>query len=286
MPELTTDGLRLHWEEHIPKHETGHPVILLHGLGSSGEDWLLQTPALGMQRRLLAPDLPGHGRSQGFRHWPRIEDFAVAVSAMLRETHAEPAHVVGLSLGGAVALQLAVDSPEQVASLVIANGLARFRPSLEVLALGSVWLGRVLSGRMEDVAEWVAADLFPKPDQAGLRQEAAVRLARNRRSDYLRAVAAAAFFNIWPRLGSVTCPTLIVSGELDRVFPVERQREIAGGIRGARMVVVPDSRHATPIDSPDLFNRLVIDFMVAAEQGRSGPWSVVRGQTSRIPTGP
>jgi len=161
MPELTTDGLRLHWEEHIPKHETGHPVILLHGLGSSGEDWLLQTPELGMQRRLLAPDLPGHGRSQGFRHWPRIEDFAVAVSAMLRETHAEPAHVVGLSLGGAVALQLAVDSPEQVASLVIANGLARFRPSLEVLALGSVWLGRVLSGRMEDVAEWVAADLFP-----------------------------------------------------------------------------------------------------------------------------
>ena len=155
MPELTTGGLRLHWEEHIPMHETGHPVVLVHGLGSSGEDWLLQTPVLGIQRRLLAPDLPGHGRGQGFRHWPRTEDFAAAVSAMLREA---------------------------------------------------------LSGRMENVAEWVAADLFPKPDQAGLCEEAAVRLARNRRSDYLPAMAAAAFFNVWPRLGSVNCPTLIVTG--------------------------------------------------------------------------
>jgi pimeloyl-ACP methyl ester carboxylesterase len=265
MPDTLFDGIRLHWEEHVPKDETGRPVVLLHGLGSSGDDWQLQTPALGMQRRLLMPDLPGHGRSQGFRRWARIGDFAAAVSSMLRAAHAWPAHVVGLSLGGEVALQMAVDSPEQVASLAIVNGLARFRPSLQVLALGTAWLGHVLSGRMEKVAEWVAGDLFPEPDQAELRQEATVRLSRNERGDYLRSMAAAGFFNVLPRLATITRPTLIVTGELDRIIPIDRQREIADGIPRARMVVVPRSRHATPIDAAESFNSIIKVFLEEVE---------------------
>ena len=280
MPDLTIGGLRLHWEEFGPEQASGRPVALLYGLGSSGADWLLQTTVLGRQRRVVAPDLPGHGRSQGFGHWPSIGDFAAAVGGLLQEAHATPAHVVGLSLGGAVALNLAVASPDRVSSLVIVNGLARFRPSLEVLASSAVWLGRVLSGRMDKVAEWVAEDLFPGPGQAGLREEAVSRLSGNRRGNYLRAMAAAARFNVWPRLGAISCPALIVAGELDRLLPLERQREIAEGIQGARLVIVPDSRHATPIDSAEAFNQIVLAFLEDVEQRSGGRKPVVSGQTA------
>ena len=276
MPDVEVQGLLLHWEEHVPERTSGRPVVLLHGLGSSGEDWLLQTPVLAGRRRVLAPDLPGHGRSQGLRGWPRVEDFGAVLSTWLAKVQAAPAHLVGLSLGGALALQLAIGSPERVASLVVVNSLARFRPSLGVIASGAVWLAYALTGRMERVASWVAADLFPDPDQASLRDEAAARLSRNRRLPYLQAMAAAARFNAWSRLGSVACPTLVIAGELDTLFPVDQQREMAKAIPGARMVIVPRSRHATPIDAADRFNQIVVGFLEEVEG--SGRWLVVGGQ--------
>jgi 3-oxoadipate enol-lactonase len=123
MPEITVDGLRLHWEEHNPGEASGLPVVLLHGLGSRGDDWLLQTPVLGLRRRVLTPDLPGHGKSAGFRGWPAIQAYADAVRKMLERAGAAPAHLLGLSLGGAVAIQLALDSPTHVVSLVPVNTL-------------------------------------------------------------------------------------------------------------------------------------------------------------------
>jgi len=269
MPDLTIDGLRLHWEEFDPEEASGRPVVLLHGLGSSGEDWLLQVPVLGRGRRILAPDLPGHGRSEGFRGWPRLEAYAGVVRRLIDQADAAPAHLVGLSLGGAVALQLAVDSPKHVSSLVMADSFDGFRPDLRVLVRSAAWLAHVLFGTMEGVAEWVAQDLFPLPEQADLRKEAAARLARNSRSDYLRALVAAARFDVRRRLGSVMCPALIVAGELDSLFPLKQQQEIAARIPGARLVIVPGSRHATPIDASEAFNRLVTEFLDEVE-GRIG----------------
>ena len=279
MPDLTIDGLRLHWEEFGPEEVTGLPVVLLHGLGSSCEDWQLQVPVLGRRHRILAPDLPGHGRSEGFRGWPRMETYAGVVRRLLEQADASPAHLVGLSLGGAIALQLALDSPRHVASVVAVNTLARFLPRATAVGRGFARLGFALSGRMDAVAEWVAAELFPEPEQAELRQVATARLAANQRSAYLQALAAAVRFNVRRRLGAIDCPALIVAGEIDPLIPLERQREIAKEMDGARLAIVPGSRHATPIDSAETFNQIVLAFLEEVEERGSGQGPVVSGQS-------
>src|SRR4030042_1035393 len=118
-------------------------VLLLHGLGSCGEDWALQRPALLPYFTLLAPDLRGQGASPMPAGWPTIADLAADVRLLLERLAIRSAHVVGLSLGGAVALQLAADEPARWRSLVAGNAFARLRATRGSLRRGveRTWLG-------------------------------------------------------------------------------------------------------------------------------------------------
>lgn len=243
-------------------------MLLLHGLGSSGEDWLLQTAAIGERRRVVTPDLPGHGRTPGFRHWPRLPDYARPVRALVERLDLAPLHVVGLSLGGAVALQLAVEAPALPVSLVLVSSFARFRTTPRGALRGLLRVGLAAAGRMDAVGRWVAADLFPSPDQAALRATAAGRLAANRRGDYLRALWAVARFDVRSRLAEIRCPTLVIAGGADRTVPLEAQRRMARSIPGARLVVLPGAGHAAPVDNAPMFNDVVVGFLAEVDRLR------------------
>ena len=117
---------------------SGLPLVLLHGLGSSQRDWELQVPSFSQGYRLIIPDLRGHGESPKPREAYRMDLLAADVALLLMRLKARPAHVVGLSLGGAVAQQLAIDYPELLRSLVLVNTLPRFVSSgrrLQLLGL-------------------------------------------------------------------------------------------------------------------------------------------------------
>jgi pimeloyl-ACP methyl ester carboxylesterase len=105
--------------------------------------------------------------------------------------------------------------------------------------------------------------MFPKPEQAHLRLAATRSLVRTPRRTYLAAFAALVAFDARPRLADVRCPTLVVAGDNDGTVALEAKEELAHGIPGARLVVVPDSGHATPGDQPELFNRIVLEFIAA-----------------------
>src|SRR5437764_10502314 len=108
----------------------GAPVVLLlHGLGSCGDDWGPQVPALIERYRVLVVDLPAHRHSPPTRGVPSIARMAAAVEHVLDGFGIDRAHVVGLSLGGCVALSLALRAPGRVRSLVLINGFARLRPA-------------------------------------------------------------------------------------------------------------------------------------------------------------
>jgi len=244
----------------------GAPVVaLLHGLGSCGDDWAPQVPALVERYRVLAIDLPGHHRSSRPRGALSIARMATEVDALLDRLAIERAHVVGLSLGGCVALALALTAPARVRSLVVINAFARLRPSGAREALRGA--GRVLlalAAPMPLVAAHVARGAFPRADQATLREAATARLAANRRRHYLACLGALMRFDVESRLDEIRCPTLVVAGALDVTVPLAAKEALARSIPGARLCVVGDSRHVTHYDQPAAFNRLLLEHLTGA----------------------
>ena len=118
---------------------------------------------------------------------------------------------------------------------------------------------------MDLLAAWLASGLFPRPDQAPLRELAAARLSSNSKQNYIRAAQAIARFNVLKRLSEIRADTLIVVGERDRTVPYQAACQLKEGIPGARLKVVADSGHATPIDAADEFNRVLVGFLHQVE---------------------
>ena len=243
-------------------HGTHGPLVLmLHGLGSRGEDWVLQIEALQNEYRMVTCDLRGHGSSPSPAGWSTVADLAEDVVGLLEQIGERSAHIVGLSLGGGVALQMGVDYPQQIKSLTIVNAAATLRVPRNRLPSAFVRMVLLLTGRRRKLGEWVAAGLFPREDQQELREVAAGRIADNLSRNYLRAILAVLRFDLRKQVHQIVAPTLIVAGRLDRTVPLQAKIELAKAIPGVRLEVIENSGHATPLDAADEFNRILLEFL-------------------------
>lgn len=257
MSYCSVDGTRLYYEE----TGSGPPLLFVHGLGSSGRDWFAQVSHFADAYRVIRVDLRGHGRSQR-PHGPyHIATFARDVAVLLRMIDAAPAHVVGLSMGGMVALQLAADAPRLVRRLVVVNAIAdmQLHTWTDVWFYASRRLAVQLLG-MRRVGDLIADRLFVKPGQEELREEFIRRWAENDKKGYLWSVDAIMGWSVEDRLTSITAPTLLVSSEHDYTPVAEKNRMVAK-IPRAELAVVEDTRHALPVERPDEFNALLEDFL-------------------------
>ncbi|MBI2218075.1 MAG: alpha/beta fold hydrolase [Candidatus Rokubacteria bacterium] len=262
MPCIGLSGVRIHVRVQSARAVDAPTVVLLHGLGSSSADWTPQLAAFSRRFKVLAVDLPGHGRSTRGRGPFRVPRLARDVSQALDTLGAPAVHVVGLSLGGCVGLELALREPARVRSLTLVNAFAKLTPSgargvarmLHRLALACVAPMPVLAGH-------VARGLFPRPEQRELYRAAVASLGAGSRRTYLASLRALATFDARTRLSSIRCPTLVVVGEGDATVPRAAGERLAHAIPGARLVVIPASGHATPHDQPDRFNTVVMEFL-------------------------
>lgn len=258
MPDITISHLRIHYEE----SGSGDAILLLHGLGSCGQDWTLQVPALENKFRVIAPDMRGHGQTDKPRSGIRVAHLASDVIGLLDALSVERAHAVGLSLGGCVAQQLALDAPARVRSLALVNTFAHLEPANPRHALMLVSRLTVLGLRgLPAQAHYIAARMFPKPEQEMLRKLAAERIASNDAATYRRLMLAIRAFDVRNRLGEIKCPTLVIAGDRDTTVPLRPKQLLVARIPGARFELIADSGHATPIDQPGVFNQLLIGFL-------------------------
>jgi pimeloyl-ACP methyl ester carboxylesterase len=257
MPFVAHQGIQIHYET----SGTGDPLLLLHGLGGSTEDWAPQVAAFASHYQVITLDVRGHGRSAKPRGPYRVEDFTADARAVLLQVGAGPVHVVGLSMGGMIALQLALDAPEVVKTLVIVNSGPEVRPNKlrdRLLLWQRALLTRAVS--METWGRILAERLFPEADQGDARVALRTRWARNDKRAYLASFQAIRRWSVAARLGEIGQPMLVVAAELDYT-PVETHRAWAARVPNARVLVVPGSRHATPADRPGEFNRSVGEFL-------------------------
>jgi 3-oxoadipate enol-lactonase len=244
-----------------PNGEPG--ILLLHGLGANSSSWQLQMPdLLDTGFRPIAPDLPGFGKSRHLGGSWSIRYAAQAVASLLGHLQAAPLHVVGISMGGTVALQLALDYPGLVKKLVLVSTFARLRPE----SLGG-WLYfaqrslLVWGSGLESQAQYVARRIFPGERQQELRQALIEQIMQANPSVYKQAMRSLGLFTVQDRLGEIQAPTLVITGEADTTVPVHNQRPLVDKIPGARQVVLPDAGHALCVEQPERFNQVLLDFL-------------------------
>jgi 3-oxoadipate enol-lactonase len=242
----------------------GAPLLLLHGLGSSARDWEHQAPCFAQRYRVVIPELRGHGRSEKPPGPYSMPLFASDIADLIESLALAPVHIVGLSLGGFVAFQLAVDYPELVRSLVVVNSV----PALAGESLRSrSQLARALLLRrlivrlfgMRTLGRFLGRKLFPRPGQAALKRTFVERWAENHPDAYLASLATVSGWSVEDRLGSITCPVCMIAGEYDFI-PLKAKQSCADRLPYGELIVIPASGHFTPLDNPDELNRAVMSF--------------------------
>ena len=180
MPVHSVNGIDLYYEV----AGQGEPIVFVHGLGSSTRDWQSQVEFFSESHRVVTVDLRGHGQSSKPAKDYSIHQFADDLGQLLEKTENTPAHVVGLSLGGMVAMELAVSRPNLVRSLVIVNSGPEM-PRDTWWVRTKVWLMlfmRTLIVRlfgMRKLGEKLAEKLLPEPSQREWRETFIRRWAEN-----------------------------------------------------------------------------------------------------------
>jgi pimeloyl-ACP methyl ester carboxylesterase len=240
---------------------TGEPLLFIHGLGSSTRDWEPQVAEFSSSHHVVTFDLRGHGRSDKPRGPYRIATFAADAAMVLQALGIGPAHIVGLSLGGCVAFQLALDTPRAVKTLTIVNSAPEFVPR-DLRSKLALWqrLAIVRLLGMRQMGKVLSKRLFIKPEQEALRRTFVERWAQNDRRAYLEALRAMIGWSIAARLGEIRCPTLIVAADQDYT-PVALKEAYAARLPDAQLTIIPDSRHATPMEKPEQLNRVLREFL-------------------------
>ena len=238
----------------------GEPVLLLHGLGSAADDWLPQIEALRPSHRVIALDARGSGESRDLRH-PHgpftVKQFAQDAATLLDALGAVPAHVVGLSMGGMIAFQLAVDAPGHVRTLTIVNSAPALVP--HTLAEHAAVLVRQVVSKLlgpKQMAKLLAPKLFPRPEQEELRRAFLKRMAANDKDSYAATLDAIVGWSVLDRINAITAPTLIIASDQDYT-PVSAKEAYAKRMPNAQVVVVKDAHHAVPVEAPEKFNPLL-----------------------------
>lgn len=248
-------------ELHYETYGSGEPILLLHGLGSSTLDWEPQIAAFSLRYQVVAVDLRGHGQSDKPAGPYSIAGFAADIAALISQLGLGPMDVVGISMGGMVAFQLAVDAPEHVRSLVIINSGPEF-PSHTLkakLLIQSRLLMLKFMG-MRRLGTAIARRLFPAPEHESLRHMFVDRFSSNDPRAYEESVRAIARFSVAERLEEICCPVLVVSSDRDYT-PVSAKQAYLPRMASATLIVIRDAGHACNLDQPDQVNVALLDFL-------------------------
>lgn len=257
MPKIRIRDINLYYES----AGQGPPLLFIHGLGMSTRDWEAQTAFFSKDYRVITFDLRGHGRSDKPPGPYTIAGFTSDTAGLIRSLDIAPAHVAGISLGGVIAFQLALSAPELLKTMTIINSGPAFllQTARQKFEMGwRLFLIRVTG--MRSVAEFLTRRLFPKKGQEALRRAVAARWAQNDRQAYLHSFKALVGWNVGKLLGNIRCPTLVVAADQDYT-PVSYKQHYVSKMVDAELAVVADSRHATPLDQPERFNRILADFL-------------------------
>ena len=258
MPKLRLHDVDIYYEV----TGEGEPLLFIHGLGSNSRAWEMQVPVFSEHYKVITFDIRGHGQSGKSPGTYSIETFVADTVELMKSLGLGPAHVVGHSLGGMIGLQLCTGMPEMVKSLVIVNGyfegyVRTFKDGFECMKQ-IVLVG--LTG-MQKVKQPLSRQL--------LHQPIIKRLALNSKRAYISTFLALLSWSAMDSLSTIECPVLVIASDKDLV-PVSVKETYVSKIPHAELMVIANSRHATPKEQPEKFNAILMEFLSKHSQMTDG----------------
>ena len=272
MPFAAANGVRLYYEWHGA--EGGTPVVLVMGLGGDATAWPFQLAALAPRHRVLVFDNRGAGRSDAPDVPYTTRGMAGDLLALLDALGVERAHLLGLSLGGAIAQEAVLAAPARFASLQLHASWAGPEPYFEAL-VAAVRTARL---QLDREAFYRVLSLWLFTPRCFATQPELVELVVRRAIDhpypvalhaYLRQTEAVLGHDTRDRLHLIRCPTLVAVGAQDLLTPPVLSEDLARRIPGARLLLLPELGHGGLWEAPETFNRVCLDFLDAVASGRS-----------------
>ena len=250
--KVKVDGLSVRYFEALPASTPadGEAIVLLHGLNDSAETWARTMPALARERRILAPDLAGFGRTPVPREGMRFSALVRYLAGFLDSLGVERAVLVGNSLGGAVAIRYAADNPGRVEHLFLLNSAGLLNdvpPELEPKT-------------REEARELVKMTFGPEARVPRFFLDDLIRWGRDpAHQAYLRSDEPT---DVRGDLGRIQAPTTIIWGEQDRLVPPEHGEAMREGIPGSELIVLPGVAHIPQIQAPEEVLQIVTERLV------------------------
>jgi pimeloyl-ACP methyl ester carboxylesterase len=274
---VEVDGNQVNTIELGPEEDRGaQPLVFVHGLSGSWPNWLEQLPDFAAAHRVITLDLPGFGHSPMPRQEISISGYARMLEQLLAQLGVDASAVVGNSMGGFIAAELAIAYPQRVERLVLvsAAGISTHNHRGSVTALPAM---RTLERSLMAAAAWTASKSDNVARRARLRDaalgvvvrhpaklEAALAAEQIRgagKPGFMQGLEAVLHYEIRERLREIACPTLIVWGDRDRLISVRDADVFAELIPNSRKVVFGDTGHMSMLERPEAFNALLEEFL-------------------------
>ena len=242
----------------------GDPLILVHGLGDDHRAWRKALPDLMLRRRLVMYDLRGHGETSFGRADGTLRQLGDDLVALMDALGIGQADVAGFSLGGTIAMRVAIDHPARVRGLVLVATSSRVGRAAADWYRERVGMVEREDTQLRDTLEKDTADVYAQsPDEL----EAGLLIRRQSTADprgYGNACAAMAALNaapLDPELERIGAPALVVASELDRHCPPKAAEIIASGIKGSQIEVIAGAGHPIPVEKPCELARMINSFL-------------------------
>ncbi|HLJ13933.1 MAG TPA: alpha/beta fold hydrolase [Bryobacteraceae bacterium] len=251
---------RIYWEE----HGAGEPLLLITGLGYTLQMWHRTLPAVSRHFRTIVFDNRGVGKSAAPPGPYTIVEMAADAATVLDAAQVERAHVYGVSMGGMIAQELALQYPGRVRSLVLGctacggpHAVRAEQGAIEVLK------SQGKMGIEESLTAAIPYIYYPDTPRERIEEDLAIRRENfPHPAAYQAQLQAVLTWKSHERLSQIQVPTLVIHGESDRLVPAGNGKLIAESIRGAQLTLLPHASHIYSTDQPEAAQETVLSFLL------------------------
>ena len=259
MPRVKIDSIKIEYEI----SGSGPPVVFINGLTMDLNGWLLQVDAISTQYRMVRYDCRGQGDSDKPDEEYTQELHADDLAGLLKQLEIPRAHLVGLSNGGMIAQHFALRYPEKTGALVLVDACSHVDTLLKLIVTS--WIESAEAGgsglRYDVALPYLFSEEFMTKNLDRILSMKEMNLSRNPVKAVINLSRASMNHDLKDRVSEISAPTLIVAGEEDILIPLRYSRFLNEKIKNSTLVTFKNCGHVPPIEMPDEFNRIVMNFL-------------------------